>query len=133
MIARKTRVTRPTMEQARQRFERWRKARPPFSPIPQALWALAVKVASEHGVSQTAQALRLSYNALKKHLGSAGSSAPPPQPTATFVELVPPPTGFALCTLELENARGDKMKVHLARPEAVDWVALSRSLWSAER
>ena len=133
MMARKTRVIRPTMERARRRFERWRKTRPPFSPIPQALWALAVKVASQHGVSKTAQALRLSYNALKKRLDSAGGSVHDPQLPARFVEIVAPPSSSAPCLIEMENAQGAKMKIHLARPEAVDWVALSRGLWGRER
>ena len=133
MIARKTRVIRPTINRARRRFERWRKTRPPFSPIPEALWALAAKVASQHGVSKTAQALRLSYNALKKHLDSADASVHGPQLPARFVEIVPPPIGFAACIIEMENAQGAKMKIHLARPEAVDWVALSRGLWGRER
>ena len=133
MMARKTRVTRPTIEEARRRFERWRKTRPAFSPIPQALWTLAAKVASQHGVSKTAQALRLSYSALKKHLDSAGSSVQGPQLPASFVEIMTPPTSSAPCVIEMENAQGAKMKIHLARPEAVDWVALSRGLWGRER
>ncbi len=132
MIARKTRVIRPTIDRARRRFERWRKTRSPFSPIPEALWALAVKAASQHGLSKTAQALRLSYNALKKRLDSVGASAHGPQLPARFVEIVPP-IGFAACIIEMENAQGAKMKIHLARPEAVDWVALSRGLWGRER
>jgi len=133
MMARKTRVIRPTLDRARQRFERWRKTRPPFSPIPEALWALAVKVASQHGVSKTAQALRLSYSTLKKHLDLAGGSAHGPQLPPSFVEIMAPPTGSAPCVIEMENAPGAKMKIHLARPEAVDWVALSRGLWGGER
>jgi hypothetical protein len=133
MMARKTRVIRPTVEQARRQFERWRKTRPAFSPIPQALWTLAVKVACQDGVSKTAQALRLSYSALKKHLDSAGGSVHGPQPPPSFVEIMAPPTGSAPCVIEMENAQGAKMKIHWARPEAVDWVALSRGLWGRER
>jgi len=124
---------RPTMDQARRRFERWRQTRPPSSPIPEGLWALAVKVASDHGVSKTAEALRLSYNALKKRLDSAGGSMQRPQRPASFVEILAPPTGSAPCVIEMENGQGAKMKIHLARPEAVDWVALSQSLWGRER
>ncbi|HZT68184.1 MAG TPA: hypothetical protein VFC10_00330 [Terriglobia bacterium] len=31
-----------TVEHARQQFEQWRETRPPFSPIPETLWTLAV-------------------------------------------------------------------------------------------
>jgi hypothetical protein len=119
------------LAQARQRFEHWRKIRPSLSPIPKVLWALAVKIAQEQGVSRTAQTLRLNYATLKKHLQAASGSACLPQQTSTFVELVPP-SGLCSCTIELENGQGAKMKIHLARPEVVDLVALSRSLWGVE-
>ncbi|HEX5433604.1 MAG TPA: hypothetical protein VFY05_05160, partial [Candidatus Angelobacter sp.] len=134
MMARQTSTLSPTMERARQRFERWRKTRSTSSPIPEGLWALAVRVASAHGLNPTAQALRLNYNALKQRVHAAGNSASPPQPPATFIELTPAlSAGSSPCTIELENAQGAKMKIHLARPEALDMVALSRSLWSGER
>jgi hypothetical protein len=62
------RAVRTTMAEARQRFERWRKARPRGSPIPEELWALAVEVARAHGVNNAAQTLQLNYNALKKRV-----------------------------------------------------------------
>ena len=130
MIVRKGRTVPTTLEQARQRFEHWRKIRPSLSPIPKALWTLAVKIAQEQGVSRTAQALRLNYATLKEYLKAAGGSARLPQQTSTFVELVPP-SGLCSCTIELEK-QGAKMKIHLARPEVVDLVALSRRLWGVE-
>lgn len=131
MIVRKPRTIPTTLKQARQQFEHWRKIRPSLSPIPQALWSLAVKNAQEHGVSRTAQTLQLNYATLKDHLQEAGGSVRLPQQTSAFVELVPPP-GLSSCTIELENGQGAKMKIHLARPETVDLVALSRSLWRVE-
>jgi hypothetical protein len=132
MAVRKARVLPTTLEQARHEFEHWRKVRPSLSPIPKALWALAVKIAQEHGVSRTAETLRLNYYTLKERLHAAGDSAHLPRATSTFIELVPPPSGLCPCTIELENGQGAKMKIHLARPEAVDLVALSRSLWRVE-
>jgi len=132
MIGRKIRTIPTTLEQTRQRFEQWRKARPSLSPIPKALWALAVKMAEEHGVSRTAQTLRLDYYTLKERLQAAGGLARLPRSTSAFVELLPQPSGLSPCTIELENGQGAKMRIHLARPEAVDLLALSRSLWSAE-
>jgi hypothetical protein len=136
MIARPTRPLPPSIAHTRRRFESWRKTRPPTSRIPDALWAMAVKAASEHGINQTARALRLNHTALKKRLPSAGGRRQRPQPAsgaATFVEFVPPPMALSPCTIELENTQGAKMRIHLARPEALDLVALSRSLWSVER
>jgi hypothetical protein len=50
---------------------------------------------------------------------------------ATFLELAPPASAGACdCTLELENASGVKMRVHLKSTQAPDLVALSRSFWN---
>ena len=116
-----------TLEQARQQFEQWRETRPPFSPIPETLWTLAVAMAREHGVNQAAQLLRLNYTALKKRVEGARGPARPRHRSATFVELVP--STLSPCTIELEN-QGLKMKIQVTSPQAVDWIALARSFWS---
>jgi hypothetical protein len=52
---------------------------------------------------------------------------------ATFLELAPPSwAGCGECTLELEDAGGAKMRVHLKGFEAPDLAALSRSFWQIE-
>jgi hypothetical protein len=131
MVARKRRSIRPTMEQARQRFEHWRKTCQPRSPIPEALWALAVEAAREQGVNPTALFLRLNYSALKRRVNSAERTGRHRERRARFVELAAPRSLLSPCTIELESAQGAKMRIHLASPEKVDWVSLSRSLWSA--
>ena len=111
MIARKTCSIPPTLEQARRRFERWRKVRPSLSPIPKPLWALAVKIAQEHGVSRTAQTLWLNYHALKERadlkagenlvvLGAAG--------------------GVGLSAVELGKAMGARVIAAASTQEKVD-------------
>jgi hypothetical protein len=54
------------MQRALRRFERWRGAHAGRLPIPERLWAAAVKLAREHGVFHTAKALRLEYGKLKR-------------------------------------------------------------------
>ena len=46
-----------SMRKVYRRFERWRSAHTARLPIPERLWAAAVELAREHGVSRTAQAL----------------------------------------------------------------------------
>lgn len=134
------------MRRVYRRFQRWRSAHTARLPIPARLWAAAVELAREHGVSPTAQALHLEYGKLRRLMESASPvvksrrvKAPaarrsrPIAPPA-FVELMTsPPTGSAPCVIEMENAQGAKLKIHLARPEAVDWVALCRAFWGRER
>ena len=131
------------LEGVRQRFERWRGTHQGRSRIPEPLWQAAVKMADKYGLHRTAKALRVDYYALKKR-GEQGSAAasgmlPAPEegesavgsPATTFVELASPvPAGACQCTLELENAAGAKMRVHLTSRETPDLSALSRSFWN---
>ena len=130
----------------RRRFEEWRRTRKVRSRIPEPLWAAAVKLAKKHGHHRTAKALRVNYYALKERVEEAvaigasdiGASNTPKGDATTFLELaaVPPMPSMRAdsceCTLELENAAGTKMRVHLSGVATPDLVALSRSFYQGE-
>jgi hypothetical protein len=122
MRARPTPTLPTTLDGVRREFEHWRRTRPPRSPIPEPLWALAVERARAAGVHATARRLRLNYYALKQRVESA----------PTFVELAPTdrPTGSAECLIELADRRGATLRISLKGTEPPDLVALSRALWS---
>jgi hypothetical protein len=134
------------LEGLRRRFERWRRTRKVRSRIPEPLWASAVKVAGTYGIHRTAKALRVDYYALKKRVEQKAATASTQRKTAanasktpagvagaTFLELSAPVwSGCGECMLELENAGGAKMRVHLKGVEAPDLAALSRSFWESE-
>ena len=123
------------------RFEDWRRTHQPRSRIPEPLWRSAVKVAGVYGLHRTARALRLDYYALKKRVEQyshvarvrRGSGS-----TVTFVELPQPandsfataPVGACDCMLELEDAAGAKMRVHLKAAVPPDLAVLCRSFWN---
>jgi len=145
MGTRKTVNLPARLEALCRRFERWRRTRNGRARIPEAFWASAVKAAGRYGVNKTAEALRLDYYALKKRAEAAGSLNRPPlhwasdgkamsadgPAVATFVELAPPASVCSReCILELEDAGGAKMRVHLKGGQAPDLTALSRSFWS---
>jgi hypothetical protein len=97
------------------------------------LWASAVRMAGTYGIAHTAKTLRVNYSALKQRIdeGAAATGGPEKRAVATFLELAPPPrVGSCQCTLELEDASGAKMRVHLQGTEAPDLAALSRSFWN---
>lgn len=96
-----------------------------------------MKAAGRYGLNPTAQTLGLDYNALKRHV--AATDAEPVsgngsegRAVATFVALAPPVShGVTECLLELENAAGAKMRIHLKGVAAPDLATLSRSLWGS--
>lgn len=134
------------MRKVHRRFELWRSAHTGRLPIPGPLWAAAVELAREHGIFQTAKALRLEYGKLKQLVESAGavtkgrvtkvraaglrrarSNAPP-----AFVELMTSQAaGLAECMIELEGRRG-KMRIQWKGTTAPDLGGLSRALWESK-
>jgi hypothetical protein len=119
-------------ERVQHRFDLWRKTRKRCSPIPATLWSSAVELAREHGLHRTARALRLNYYSLKKRFPVIAGAPCRPQREATFVELLPPgAAGPSACTIEMENAQGGKMKIHVQGLGGPDLAVLSDSFWRA--
>src|SRR5882762_7887301 len=117
------------MEEIRQQFESWRSTHAHRSRIPETLWASAVKLARQHGLYQTAKTLHLDYTRLKALV--SGNSAGKQKETAAFVELLASADRLPECVVELENARGKKMRIHLRGVAVPDVALLSRIFWSS--
>ena len=96
--------------------------------------ASAAKLAGTYGIHRTAKVLRVDYYALKKRVeGAAAGTASRLPAGTTFVELPAPVwPGCGECTLELEDAGGAKLRVHLKGFGAPDLAALGRSFWQVE-
>ena len=124
------------LARAASRFAAWRRTHVPHSRIPKFLWTAAVKLAADFGISGTATALRLNYYDLKKHVESKAPSRLPSavERMPAFVEW--PATARSApgeCLIELENAAGSKMRIHLKGTHGPDPLALSGSFWSMAR
>jgi hypothetical protein len=134
MSPRKARALPGSLEKVQRRFERWRQTRKIPARIPGPLWASAVRMARAYGIADTAKTLRVNDAALKKrmeHEAVVSPSFSKESRGATFLELAPPTrASFCQCTLELENASGAKMRIHLQGDETPDLAALSRSFWN---
>jgi hypothetical protein len=115
---------------ARSRFQAWRRLRKGGSRIPPSLWRLAIGLASDHGISRTAAALKLDYYSLKKQVEAAADE--PQSSGPAFVELPAPLMGGKQCLIELENGSGATKRVQLVGYEAADVEAIARSFWNAE-
>ena len=127
----------PRLLRAVSRFAAWRRTHAFHSRIPKSLWAAAVKLAAEFGISRTATRLKLNYYDLKKHV----ESTTPPLRRASVVEHKPvfvewPSSALPMsgeCIIELEHATGSKMRVHLKGPHSPDLVSLSTAFWNMPR
>jgi hypothetical protein len=146
MDARQTRDLPGRLDAVRRQFERWRRTRKPRSPIPDRLWAAAVKLVGRYGLCRTARTLRVDYYSLKKRV-EAASVAEHDRPSlrvdgralsvagpedgirATFVELPSPTHRSGECVLELEDAVGAKMRVQLKGVAIPELTVLARSFW----
>jgi hypothetical protein len=116
-----------TLEEAKARFEEWRRNRKGKASIPDELWAAAVGVARKEGVSRTSTELRVEWNHLKRRMAAASEVSPKPAPPA-FVELVAPrPQSLPECIIELEGRRG-KLRIQVKNASASYLAAVSREL-----
>jgi hypothetical protein len=118
------------LAQGRRRFQAWRERRQGGRRIPQPLWALAVRLVSQHGLSRTATALGLDYYSLKKRVEAAAQE--PPSCSPAFVELPAPVVASKQALFELANGTGATMRVQLLGYDAADVEALARRFWDAE-
>ena len=107
------------LSQLKRRFDQWRAERKVGQRILQDLWADAVVAATECGAYRVSAELHLDYNVLKRRAALAGGKAPGTELTPRFVELFAAPgatksaTSLPQCVVEIDNARGAKMRVHM--------------------
>jgi hypothetical protein len=113
----------------RSQFRAWR-ARRTAGRIPQALWTLAVRLVSRHGVSRTAAALGLDYYSLKKRAQQAADPSPASAPA--FVEVPSPVVVGKQAVVELHHGAGAAVRVHLVGYDPAEVADLARGLWNAE-
>ena len=120
----------PDLVCARDRFQAWRAQRQAGGRIPQALWAMATRLAKAHGVSRTSAVLGLDSYSLQKR-AEAGADEPQSKSPA-FIELPSPVVAGKHCLLELDNGAGISMRLQLVGYDAAAVEALARRLWNAD-
>ena len=124
-----------SLEQVAQRFKRWRETRLRGEHIPSHLWAGAVGMAKKHGVQRIAHELRVDHDGLKRRVECAGGVVRVGALDTQFVELFAAPAataaGMRECVVELENARGAKMRVELNGKGLAGLAGVCSAFWSA--
>jgi hypothetical protein len=117
-------------------LEAWRQSQTQLTRLPEAVWAAAASLANTHGVGCVARALRLDYNKLKQRVKQDCPLAllPAPGPAPAFVELQLADSlagNSGGCRIELADAAGRKMAMHLPGDSAV--LALAELFWRRVR
>jgi hypothetical protein len=109
------------LEALRQRFEEFRSGNRPRARLPEELWNAAAEIAGRRGVGLTVRTLRLDVNNLKRRMGQPVAPAgrrprrqkTPAAAPAKFVEFVVPAPAASSCVVEVESARGGKLRMEL--------------------
>jgi hypothetical protein len=128
-MSREKTATPDDLQQLSERLEEWRRANPPKTRLPEAIWEAAVEMAQRHGLHCTTKALRLDYTRLKKRLPAG---AEPPKPTSpAFLELLAPTRGPVEYVVELESGSGRMRVVMKGTP--LDWTSLLHAWREADR
>ena len=126
-----------SLEQVKQQLQQWRAGRKLGEHIPAPLWAAAVGAAKKHGLYRVAIELHLDYAGLKRRFEGAGVTPPRGELAPRFVELFAPAAsmtsaaGRAECVVEMDNARGAKMRVALSGQGLASLAGLCSAFWSA--
>ena len=104
------------------KIEQWRQTHRPRTPWPDELWRQASDLARAYGINPIAQALRLDYYTLKRHVEGTATEAPKASPQ--FMEILAGGTAGTSasrpqCLIEVEQA-GRKMRICLEGGELPD-------------
>jgi len=121
----------------RTEIEMWRRDRKKQSPMPGPLWESATSLAETYGVYRISQALRLSYDSLRRRVESSKESTVTPllEPSS-FVELggvsVMRP-GSSSVEIEMCKPDGSRMSVRVSEWSEVDVTSMIEEFWSRSR
>ena len=116
-----------SLTEVQEQFETWRKNRGKKKAIPDSLWAAAANLADSYQISEIANALRLNYTDLRRHIQSRTSPSPP---ECTFVEVDRSCSGsISGYLIELEDRFGSRIKVSCSSGPSMNLIELIKTFW----
>ncbi len=131
-----------TLAEVLKEFQSWRSVRERGSRVPQRLWQAAAELSERHSISDIAHTLGLDYTRLKQRV-----EASPPlldrrsidefgrtNAVNGFVEVgVAPGESTGECSVEAEDGKGKKLKMHLKGAGCAKAVEIAKALWERRR
>lgn len=122
-------ISDPQLETVKQQFKTWRETREHKSRIPNELWEAAAGLYGQYSVHHLSKTLRLNHTSLKNRIAACKTNEES-EPQQCFLELIPPqPSPVSSCLIEMENNRGEKMRMHFSGDVNLDLLALSKNFW----
>ncbi len=123
---------KPTIEEIREQFEKWRKTREKRTTIPEVLWEAAVSLSPGYSPCQISKALRLNNSDLKLRVQASQSMLhSSPVIDSGFLDLgFKSPILPAECIVEMEDQNGAKMSMYFKGEAGVDLLELGKVFWS---
>jgi hypothetical protein len=121
---------REDLEQVRRRFEEYRSTQAKRGRLPESLWTDAAKLAKRYGVNVAAHELRLDYSKLKRQMEERDRPKRKEKESSipAFVELVGrAPGAVTNCSLEVESAKGGKLRLDLTAVATTEIAGLIRA------
>ena len=122
-------VPKITLATVKQQFKKWRDSRQHRGRIPDKLWEAAASLSGQHSIHYISKSLRVNHSVLKDRI-AARSLSENTEIQTCFFELPPPqspPTSE--CLVEMENIRGDKMRMHFSGEVSFDLLTLGQDFW----
>jgi len=118
------------LEEARERFEAWRKSRKNYRPIPADLWTAAVELTRQYPINTVSRALRLNYSDLKRHIKGTSDEV---TSGGAFVEVNIPMALTVQSIVEIEHREGNRLRIYSTDSIWGNFAALAHALWDKHR
>jgi len=120
-------ISQPTIEQVREKLDRWRKIKKHREPIPKDIWKDAAELARKHSINTVSKTLRLSYTDLKDRVMGPSKPKSKKRRSSDFIEIgYNQPPSMPETTIEMENKKGSRFKICLKGSTDFDPVDLAR-------
>jgi hypothetical protein len=124
----------PTPEQllseVKEQFRKWRRTRKSPRPMPEELWQAAVSLSANHSIRQISRELIIDYSTLKKRAQNKKKKAVAKVSRPDFIELdLASPRTIPECIIELEDAFGAKMRMHVKNKTDIELLEFVKAFW----
>jgi hypothetical protein len=124
-------TNKASLEEVKGQFQNWRATRQKRTGIPKHLWQAAIDLSRDYPINTISKTLGLSYTDLKRRIKAAGKLRPDNRADviSNFVEFDLSRGIYREYIVEMENPKGNRMKIHFKGGIGGDLLGLARAFW----